>query len=48
MNCLACLLMSRMFRRYIECLIVVWNPWVLLSEQEAETMEGRDEDDSKL
>ncbi len=29
------LLMSRMFRRYVECITVVWFPWVLLSEQEA-------------
>ncbi len=45
MSCLEHLLMSRMFRRYIECVTVVLFPWVLLSEQEAETMEGSDEDD---
>ena len=44
------LLMSRMFRRYIECAIVVWAPWVLLFEQPAATMEeleGREEHDNE-
>ena len=30
------LLMSRMFRRYVECLTVVLCPWVLLLEKDAE------------
>ena len=45
------LLTSRMFVRYIECLTVVFFPWVLLTEQEAKTMEeleGWDEDDFKF
>ncbi|KKK99618.1 hypothetical protein LCGC14_2630960 [marine sediment metagenome] len=33
------LLMSRRFRRYMECLIVVWCPWVLLLEMAPKTME---------
>lgn len=33
------LLVSRWFRRYIDCLIVVWCPWVLLLEMEPKTME---------
>ncbi len=33
------LLMSRRFRRYMECLIVVWYPWVLLLEMAPKTME---------
>ena len=37
--------MSRMFRRYVECLIVVLCPWVLLLEQDAEEQEGWDEDE---
>ncbi len=44
------LLMSRMFRRYIECLIVVWAPWVLLLEQPPvtmEDMEGSGEDETE-
>ena len=48
MDCLARLLMSRMFRRYVECVIVIWNPWVLLLEQPAVTMQGSDEDDTQL
>ncbi len=36
------LLMSRWFRRYMECFIVVWCPWVLLLEMNAVTMEGLD------
>jgi len=36
------LLMSRWFRRYVECLIVVWCPWVLLLEMDAKTMEEMD------
>lgn len=35
MNCLERLLMSGLFRRYIECLTVFFFPWVLLSEQKA-------------
>ena len=42
MSCLEHLFMSRMFRRYIECLTVVWFPWVLLMEQPAVTMEQDD------
>ena len=34
------LLMSRWFRRYMESLIVVWCPWVLLLEMNAVTMSG--------
>ena len=41
------LLMSRWFRRYVECLIVVWCPWVLLLEMDAKTMEEM-KDDSQL
>ena len=33
------LFMSRMFRRYIESLIVVWCPWVILLEQEPITLQ---------
>ena len=40
------ILMSSMFRRYVECLVVVLCPWVLLLEQDAE--EGWDEDDPKF
>ena len=36
------LLMSRLLRRYVECLIVVFFPWVLLTEQEAKAIEGGD------
>ena len=32
--CLERLLMSGLFRRYVECLTVVFFPWVLLTEQE--------------
>jgi hypothetical protein len=49
-SCLESLLMSRIFRRYVECLIVVWAPWVLLFEQPATTMEdmeGRGEDETE-
>ncbi len=42
MNCLERLLMSRMFRRYVECLTVVFFPWVLLTEQESEDLETTD------
>lgn len=34
-TCLERLLMSGLFRRYVECLTVVFFPWVLLTEQEA-------------
>lgn len=43
-GCLERLLMSRLFRRSIECLIVVLFPWVLLTEQEAEDLMGGDDD----
>ena len=39
-SCLTQLLMSRLFRRYIESLIVVFFPLVLLTEQEAKEVEG--------
>jgi hypothetical protein len=38
-NLMSDLLMSWRFRRYMECLIVVWCPWVLLLEMDAKTME---------
>ena len=49
MTCIERLLMSRMFRRYVESVIVFWCPLVLLSEQPAVTMmileeSGEDED----
>ena len=47
-TCLYRLLTSRMFRRYVECLTVVFFPLILLTEQEPKTMEGWDEDDSEL
>ena len=47
-SCLSRLLMSRVFRRYVECLTVVFFPWVLLTEQEPKTMEGWDKDDFKF
>lgn len=31
--------LARMLRRYIECMIVVWCPWVLLTEMEAEEVD---------
>ena len=40
-SCLTRLLMSRVFRRYVECLTVVFFPWVLLTEQEAESPEEK-------
>ena len=39
MTCLERLLMSRMFRRYVECVTVVLFPWVLFLERPAVTME---------
>lgn len=36
--CLERLFMSTLLRRYVECMIVVWCPWVLLTEQEAEEL----------
>ena len=39
------------YRRWLESVIVVFFPWVLLTEQEAKTMEeleGWDEDDFKF
>ena len=39
-GCLERLLMSRLFRRGVECLIVVWFPWVLLTEQESTDVLG--------
>ncbi len=42
------LLMSRMFRRYVDSAIVFWFPWVLLLEQPAVTMQGSDDDDTQL
>ncbi len=41
------LLMSRMFRRYVESAIVFWFPWVLLLEQTPVTMDevGRNDED---
>ena len=45
MTCLERLLMSRMFRRYIECVTVVWFPWVLFLERPAVTMEGTEREE---
>ena len=42
-SCLERLLMSGLFRRYVECLIVVCAPWVLLTEQKATDMLGGDD-----
>ncbi len=39
-GCLERLLMSRLFRRYVECSIVFFFPWVLLLEQEATDVMG--------
>ncbi len=47
-SCLERLLMSRLFRRYVECLIVVFFPLVLLTEQEAEELMGDDRDVTKF
>ena len=44
MTCLERLLMSRMFRRYVESAIVFWFPWVLLTEQPAVTIEQMEQD----
>jgi hypothetical protein len=35
-TCLERLLLSGLFRRYVECTIVLFFPWVLLTEQPAE------------
>ncbi|KKK53562.1 hypothetical protein LCGC14_3093520, partial [marine sediment metagenome] len=46
--CLERLLMSRLVRRYVECVIVVWFPWVLLTELPAEELIGGGRDVTEL
>ncbi len=47
-GCLERLLLSGLFRRYIECLIVICAPWVLLTEQEAGEIVGGKDDEVNL
>ncbi len=42
-GCIERLLLSDPFRRYVECLIVVWFPWVLLSNLPAGELMGDEE-----
>ncbi len=42
-GCLERILLSGLFRRYVECWLVVWFPWVLLTELPAEELIGSEE-----
>ena len=44
-GCLERLLLSGLFRRYVECVTVLFFPWVLLSELPAEELMGGNRED---